>query len=252
MNATGHMLVNRIAWDHLTPKAQKMVEDLTHNPNNPVTGKPTTAQDNDVFTAATWMDDIKPTNREMHFTDLPLDGDGKIPQGPNSYSFISAQIAILKDAKAATDHKAEALRNTMHLMGDTHQPLHNCTHDDHGGNGFPLDGKKNLHSFWDSGANQWNSIKRPLDAAGQAQLDKLAASIEKQYPMEKYTVQAQDLDPAHWIQEGWTMAKNDVYTDITPGQAPSPQYTERAQKDMNLEAALAGYRMANLLNGIFN
>ena len=51
--------------------------------------------------------------------------------------------------------------------------------------------------------------------------------------------------------EGCQVSKDDVYEGVTQGQAPSPEYTERARNDMNREAALGGYRLANLLNDIF-
>ena len=34
MNATGHMLVARIAWDKMTPAARAAVADLASDPNN--------------------------------------------------------------------------------------------------------------------------------------------------------------------------------------------------------------------------
>lgn len=251
MNATGHMLVARIAWDKMTPAARAAVKTLTSDPNDPTTGSPTTNQDNDELTAADWMDDIRPVDKEFHFTDVPLNGNGTIPAGPNSITFLNQQIAILKDPKVPQDNKAEALRFTMHLIGDTHQPLHDSDNNDHGGNGFSLGGKKNLHSFWDAGGDQWSSIPRPLTDDGRAKLTQMATAIENQFPLEKMADKAAETNPADWVHEGWEMAKSDCYTGITQGQAPSAEYTAKARQDMNMEAALGGYRLANLVNSIF-
>ena len=251
MNATGHMLVARIAWDKMTPAARAAVADLASDPNNPSTGIPTTEKDNDQFTGAVWMDDIKPAVKELHFVDTPFNGDGALPTGPSSVTFVTENIELLKSASASRDQKAEALRMTLHLMGDTHQPLHNCDNGDHGGNNFKLDGKNNLHGFWDTGGNQWNNLKRPLNQQSSQQLADMAAKVEQQFPEAALAEKVRDLNPADWSHEGWELAHTTVYEGVTPGKAPSPEYVARAQKTMNEEAALAGYRLASIVNSIF-
>ncbi|MBX3167791.1 MAG: S1/P1 nuclease [Candidatus Eremiobacteraeota bacterium] len=251
MNALGHMLVARVAWDHLTPAARAAVERLSSNPHNPGAGKDCTDQDNDVYTAAVWMDDVRPTYRDLHYVNTPLEGDGTLPSGPNSITFLNQNLGVLRDSTASEDQKAEALRITEHLVGDLHQPLHNADNHDHGGNDFKLNGRDNLHSFWDSGGKQWSNLKRPLSGPDKQQVERLAAQLEKQYPLEKYRIDATNLQPEDWSREGWELARDDVYAGVTPGQAPSPEYTERARHDMSREAALGGYRLAGLLNQIF-
>lgn len=253
MNETGHMLVARIAWDRMTPQARKTVEQLTADPNNPGTGTPTSPQDDDVFTAATWMDDIRPVDSKFHFVNTPLNGNGDFPTDENAVTFAQSNIAVLKDAHASKDEKAEALRFVLHLMGDLHQPLHCSDNGDRGGNQFPIQAgrAKNLHAFWDSGGGAWNAIKRPLSPQSQELLTRMASDLEHKYPVEKYQVQAQDVDPAHLAHEGWELARQDCYNGIQRGERPSQEYTARVVDDMGREAALGGYRLANLLNGIF-
>lgn len=251
MNALGHMLVARVAWDNLTPTARAAVEKLNSNPHNPGAGQDCTDQDNDVFTAAVWMDDVRPVYKDLHYVNTPVDGDGTIPGGPSSITFLNQNLDVLRDSKASEDQKAEALRITEHLVGDLHMPLHNADNHDHGGNGFKLNGHENLHSFWDCGGKQWSNIKRPLNGPGKDQVAKMAAQLEKQYPLDKYRIDATNLKPEDWSREGWQMTKDDVYTDVTQGQAPSEEYTQRCRTDMNREAALGGYRLAGLLNDIF-
>ena len=79
----------------------------------------------------------------------------------------------------------------------------------------------------------------------------MAARIEKAYPMQRYDVQAKDLDPQHWASEGFAMAASDCYVGIKENGAPSAEYQKKTQADMEKEAALAGYRLGTVLNGIF-
>lgn len=245
MNATGHCLVARIAWDYLTPTARAAVTELVADPNNPTTGKPTSDQDNDVFNYTTYMDNIRPTLKDLHFVNVNINGNGDLPPGDNSITFEQKNTAILKDPNSSKDQKAEALRLDGHLVGDIHMPLHDADNNDHGGNGFKLNGKNNLHSLWDKGGGAWPN------GVSEAQLTKLATDIEHKYPMEFFGDRVKDLDPVHWAREGWVMAKQDVYVGVTQGQAASPEYIAKCTKDMEMQAALAGYRWATQLNVIF-
>lgn len=247
----GHMLVARVAWDNLTPAARVAVERLSGNPQNPGAGKDCDERNSDIYTAAVWMDDARPAYKDLHYTNTPLEGDGQLLPGLNSVTFLNQNLSVLRDAQASEDEKAEALRITEHLVGDLHQPLHNADNHDHGGNDFKLNGRDNLHSFWDSGGKQWTNVKRPLNGPDKAQVERMAALLEKQYPMETHRIDATNLHPEDWAREGWELARSDVYVGVTQGETPGPEYTERARNDMSRAAALGGYRLAGLLNEIF-
>jgi hypothetical protein len=60
-----------------------------------------------------------------------------------------------------------------------------------------------------------------------------------------------DLDPHTWVVESNTLARQVVYKNITEGGAPSKAYTDAAQKLSRRRLALAGYRMAGVLNALF-
>ena len=47
MNETGHMLVARIAWNHMVPAAQKALTALLADPHNPEMQQDTTAINGD-------------------------------------------------------------------------------------------------------------------------------------------------------------------------------------------------------------
>jgi S1/P1 Nuclease len=290
MNATGHMVVAKIAWDVMTPAARAAVTTLVKDPHNPVSGTSTSAQDSDTYTAACYMDDIRPTLGGLHFDDAYIDKNGKPVNKPgvtpNSVTFCADNMAILTNPKSSTDQKAEALRYVMHLSGDLHQPLH-CVSQittqnpdgDHGGNLFPiqwnntdfhecacghdheagvLDNNQqqghgaNLHSYWDSAAGEFPFMPRPLDSSNQSVLTNLVSKIEKQYPMSSFaSSRVQDFNPKDWHDEGVALGSKDVYSGISPNQAPSQAYEQKVVSDMNSEAALAGYRLGNFLNSVF-
>ncbi|MBP6535009.1 MAG: S1/P1 nuclease, partial [Arenimonas sp.] len=68
-------------------------------------------------------------------------------------SQIEKQIAVLKNPAASRSEKAFALKFTVHLIGDLHQPLHVGTSGDSGGNACRVTwhGRpSNLHTVWDS------------------------------------------------------------------------------------------------------
>jgi hypothetical protein len=66
-------------------------------------------------------------------------------------------LAVLRDPAASRGAKAEALKYVVHFIGDLHQPLHDETNGDKGGNARQVlfDGHPdNLHWVWDTGLLQ--------------------------------------------------------------------------------------------------
>src|SRR5690349_3776392 len=182
---TGHMLVAEIALGRLIAKAKAEVSRLLAIPPDPKGSK---LNDN-FITAACWADDIKGITHkfnEWHFKDIPFSGDGTPaetdpPTNGDAQIAINQCIATLKNASASYTEKASSLRFLIHLVGDVHQPLHcstRCTSEfergDRGGNDFPVQGAKNLHSYWDGGIGLFTTVKRPLDSIGQKKLSSLA------------------------------------------------------------------------------
>jgi hypothetical protein len=72
----------------------------------------------------------------------------------------------------------------------------------------------------------------------------------KEFPAESMP-EWSDLDPHTWVVESNTLARQVVYKNITENSAPSKEYTEAAQKLSRKRLALAGYRMAGVLNALF-
>jgi hypothetical protein len=112
---------------------------------------------------AVWADDIKglrPETRSWHYVTLQADSPGyasavaagRPPDSPNVVTALVASLAVLADAKADRYAREEALKWTIHLVGDLHQPLHVGEDRDRGGNLAKVKvGRRtrNLHEVWD-------------------------------------------------------------------------------------------------------
>ena len=236
----------------------------------------------DPITIAVWMDDFRgdslnsPQYDNWHYVDYPFfDGVAEStkagPEPENALARINWAINSLRemanekpDAPGHAKREAEMTGFLYHLVGDIHQPLHatarvTAAHPegDAGGNLFKLVMPQeprvtNLHTFWDAagGAFGWASPKRPLDKAGQDRIRSLAEEIMKEYPADSMP-EAKDLDPHTWVMESNALARDVAYKNIREGEAPSAAYTDAAQKLSRKRLALAGYRLAGVLNMLF-
>jgi hypothetical protein len=283
----GHMLVAAVAWDKMSLAARARAGDLLkRNPMYDwlMAGAPAGQEDRIAFIrASTWADEIKkrddyqsdgpddgnrpPPGAEAsqnigyadhfmhkywHFVDEPFSPDETLledPETPNAQTQIAAFRATLSSA-ASDDVKSYDLVWLLHLVGDVHQPLHatsRFTHDlphgDAGGNSVPIDcsslcSTSQLHGFWDG---LFGNGKDPQDAINSFSVlptpDPQLAAIA---------------DEAVWIEESFAIAKASVYAPpIGVGAGPFPitqAYQTDAFKIAQARVALAGARLANLLN----
>jgi hypothetical protein len=103
---------------------------------------------------------------------------------------------------------------------------------------------KNLHALWDDSAGTDLS---------DAYVNGLAAKVTAEYPDRGRL----SLDPAAWINESFELVKSAVYTfGPDSGTKENPltlpgEYDESAQKIAHQRIALAGYRLATVLNNLF-
>jgi len=281
---TGHMVAAQITYLRLTPEAKARVDALLVTPQGrrpliylcagyytPETCEKTY----DPVQIAVWMDDFRGDSLNdpyapWHYIDFRPIFDG-IPERSNVgaepeniLSRINWAINTLRKGTGSNRTDAETLGFLYHLVGDVHQPLHAATRysaarpdGDAGGNGFriqmPPEARiSNLHAFWDSAAGQFGymSPKRPLDQAGKDRIRTIAEGIMKEFPAETLP-DWKDLDPHTWVVESNTLARQVVYRNVTEGQTPSKSYTDAAQKLSRQRLALAGYRLAGVLNALF-
>lgn len=236
----------------------------------------------DPITIAVWMDDFRgdslntPLYDNWHYVDYPFfDGVPEStkagPEPENALARIDWAVNSLRelqnekpDAKGHSKREAELTGFLYHIVGDVHQPLHatarvTAAHPegDAGGNLFKLSIPQrprvtSLHTFWDAaaGAFDFQDPKRPLDAAGKDRIRTLAESVMKDFPADSMP-ESSKLDPRDWVAESYALAVSVTYKNITEGSAPSPAYTEAAQKLSRKRLALAGYRLAGVLNKLF-
>jgi hypothetical protein len=277
----GHMTVAAIAYQNLTPTAKtKIAVLLKKNPNYKqwVTGVSKQNQPQIAFLmAATWPDAIKNmkgyTNdgntpsgpdasrnigysdklqhRYWHFIDTPFSPDGTAliePVAPNAQTQIAVFRTTLGSPSASAALKSYDLVWLLHLVGDVHQPLHATSRfdaqepkGDAGGNDVALCAKPckdELHAFWD------DVLGVGTDPAATAQS---ASAIPPADPG-----LAAVADETKWVNESFQAAKDSVYIDPI-GIGPGPfiltdDYKANAAKVATVRVALAGTRLANLLN----
>jgi hypothetical protein len=198
-------------------------------------------------------------HRYWHFVDLPFSPDGTalpaIP-APNAQTQIDAFRAVLAGSQP-DELKSYDLVWLLHLVGDVHQPLHATTRvtqadaqGDAGGNKVRLkgDADTNLHAYWDDlpGSDcQYCNKKMPCIAR---------AVVLGQDLSEPSGKLARDSKTSAWIHESFEAARSDVYrAPIGPNDGPYTivplsQYEERANRLARQRIALAGARLAAVLN----
>ena len=189
-------------------------------------------------------------HKYWHFIDTPFTQDGTtlgaIPD-PNAATRIAAFRATL--ASASPDPlKSYDLVWLLHLVGDVHQPLHAASRfttldpdGDAGGNAVclgPQNCRPSIHSFWD---DVLGTGKKPADAvAAGKKLHAPNAQLAKITSEQK------------WIDESFVLAQSKAYVSpIMDGNGPfalTSAYQKSAKRTASQRIALAGVRLANLLN----
>jgi hypothetical protein len=217
-----------------------------------------------------------------HFIDTGFGSDhSHVPATPAPN--VATQITAFRQAIGSDENddlKSYDLVWLEHIVGDIHQPLHGTVRyfagkGDVGGNlvkiRLPLTMRKSfegtqsksapreLHAFWDDLPGEGQPASALPDAVVFAK-PLPSASADK----------VADTDPSDWASESFAIAKMDAYTSpigkglqpaaphsskSKPGKAPSSSsyliteaYYEEAMQDARDRVALAGARLAKLLN----
>jgi hypothetical protein len=251
----GHLLIDQIAYDNLTPTAKQKVDNLVN----------VFARDNPDYSnfvqIGEWPDDVRANNihafDSWHFIDKPyVQGYSR-----KEYRYDRENVvwAILQSEKTLSSQNASPEMQAMflafltHFVGDVHQPLHCITlynryypKGDQGGNLYRIQSPiaNNLHAYWDLGAGYFPTH---TDAATIA---KFAQKIESDYPQSFFKDRLNKTDPKNWADESYGIAKNFVYT-AKYNQPISTVYESEAYTIVEQQTALAGYRLAQTLNQLF-
>lgn len=273
----GHMIVAQIAYARLNRSARARVDELIKIRIEPrrVTGRSLNFVD-----AAHWPDDVKKLpgfefSGDLHFVDHPFTTDNSalpddLPKEENIVKALNDYVEVLKSGEDHSDQEqAEALRFIIHFVGDIHQPLHCATRvttvpkrpeGDMGGNDFQIKvrGDNNrlrsvkLHSYWDGGIDDFPRMGPNFAPPPLNEIPPAAESIVQEFP---------DNDPAlrldrpfdfdGWSDESEKLAETVAYKGIVEGRQPTTTYNKKALKVARHQVALAGYRLAALLNAIW-
>jgi hypothetical protein len=280
----GHMTVNQIAYDNLTPAAKAKVDASIENFNRRERTEYT------FVVAGCYLDDIRSKTREYnpwHYITLP-DNRAGLPLPPASEEnvlwAIKKMLAII-DGKA-TDSKIDrdrALVMLTHLVGDVHQPLHTTSkNDDRGGNKVKIpnlddpglaifNSEGNLHWFWDMGYRAGMSddgekvtslfsaplYSRSAPVAGHLKaLDLVREKATEYAEKHPFATLGEPATPEEWISESHQLGYDIGYGQLPGGPNSNPvtltaAYVDPAREIAEKRITLAGYRLANLLNERF-
>ncbi|MCH7903991.1 MAG: S1/P1 nuclease [Armatimonadetes bacterium] len=254
----GHGAIVFLAYRHLTPEVRAKVDvllkvgvDKKYAP---------------LEMAAIWADATRTDeNGPWHYINVHFRTDGKPVTNQaleeNVVWAIDRFTKQLADATLTEEQRADALRYVLHFVGDAHQPLHNVARDterypngDRGGNEFaikPGNGlpswTTNLHRVWDSGCGAFALPMRAGEEGFVERAEELADVLAGFHAREDLDADVRNLDPKAWIRVGSAIAITSAYV-TEEGGTPSTLYLRSGQRICMRRAALAAYRLAEILN----
>jgi S1/P1 Nuclease len=245
----GHEIVASLAQTRLTKNAKNGIRSLIG--------------DASLASIANWADEVRPGRDETynwHFVDIPKDASGFsderdcfLPHSRHQGAATDHQNCVvdrieifkkvLSDSNASRDERIEALKFLVHFVGDVHQPMH-AIGEAAGGNGIAVTefgstqcGRHacNLHGAWDSGLIEHTGMAR----------DAYTAHLEKLIADEHLTASG---TPEDWANESHTEVQSAWVAD---GAQVDENYYQKEIKVVDTRLALAGLRLAAILNEAF-
>ncbi len=280
---TGHQVVARIAWEEMQPESRtRAIELLAAAPPDaslaqllPQTSRPLAVRQAEHFQlAAYWSDIVRdgafPERRQKYHRgnwhyinwffeqvgpeNAPRERTDLKAQPTNVVERLGALSVAVADETLPASERAIHLAWILHLTGDVHQPLHATARvtelepqGDRGGNLVSLGKSRNLHSFWDgilrsSNFHWWFQRE-------DSYIQKIAKSIATEHPRSGFGASAASLDVEAWGRESFEIARDELYpADLVRDAKPSRAYFDRAVRIGRRQVALAGYRLAVLLD----
>jgi hypothetical protein len=281
-NEKGHVVVAKLAWLELTPEqratATKLLKAHPHYDEFLSAERPEGADAGEwaFMRAAYWADWARSHHAEEfnhpewhYFTAAFVPPYSKLKPSdlaavePNSVTQVA--VAIEKLRSGTDDEKPTYLCWLLHLVGDMHQPLHNCSllsetfpEGDKGGNLslIRVEGGKptKLHFMFDSLLGKdtsVSSISKAVVEVQRAEHDN-AESIARE--LREHTT------PAQWQAEGFALAVKYAYLDgdLRPANSEAKLgdddvpnvaevYAQNAGRMVRVQVAKAGKRLATAL-----
>jgi S1/P1 Nuclease len=258
---TGHAVVARLAVARLTPGALLRASHILDVPDR------VDAVADALALASNWADQVKKANNtgNWHFIDLALeDRKSDIALRCPDDTCITGRIRWFSSQLLKGDD-LDALRYLVHFAGDIHQPLHDVSNADQGGNcevlSPPIGRAKNLHALWDGElVNALGAGDREITADLEKEIDALSMRQQNEWAAG---------DPEDWAWEGHKLAEQDIYKRLKIPREPiefpaacseapeaitelrleiSSGYIAAMQPVVRQQLEKAGLRLARLLN----
>lgn len=263
----GHRIVALIADRLLQPDVRRRVAAILAADTDPLTA-------HDIASAATWADKFREADidgsrartRQWHFADIEVYAPSlaeacfKLPPLPEGtlaslgpakacvVQKIDQFAAELADPGTEPEERVMALKFVLHFVGDVHQPLHASDDDDRGGNDRRVSASGlragTLHHYWDT-----EFVHLLGDSPGRI-ASALAARISPG------NVQSWSRGTtSEWALESFALARDHAYGQLPPASARGTyrlgrNYVDLAVRDVQLQLARAGVRLAALLNRV--
>ena len=231
---TGHRVSGAIAEQHLSAEARQAIEAIL--PKESLAEAATYADEMRSNPSVFWRKTASP----WHYVTVPVGKSyGPAPEQGDAITALKAFKKTLLDDEASLSEKQLALRFTVHIIGDLHQPLHAGNGTDRGGNTAKVEffgEPTNLHRLWDT---------QLIDGK------KLSYTEWTKWLSEKLSAEQvaswQQPDPKIWIAESAELRdkiypeRNDLSYDYIYTHMPTVK--QRLQQ--------AGIRMAAYLNDLY-
>jgi hypothetical protein len=288
-NATGHRIASAIAYDLLTGRVRERVDALlaTHPDyaallTHDAPADPRLRARAAFLAASVWPDTIRSDSRfyddtrenarptpllpgfpsmarhtNWHYIDLPISVEGAPTQPPKPPNALTELRRIMKETKSQQTGLIAAydLPWLIHIEEDVHQPLHSVSrfvksqlNGDAGGNNVYVTPGRNLHAIWDNAAG--------VDTS-DIYVNRFAAEITAEFVERMGRRPRVSKDPRKWINDGRELAMREVYSfGPNTGTREHPvaltqDYQSKVRRIARFQLALAGFRLAAVLNERF-
>lgn len=288
----GHKITGYIAWQRMSPRAREnVIRILREAPEDSQLAtyymiygpEPEEVRKLEYFMLVpTWADIVRERSfatryrkyhkGNWHYDDTfwkqvngKVEVQGGFEEGGLAVPKLVEFDGVIRNPSASDSDKAIALAWILHLGGDLHQPLHTSARvtdaepkGDQGGNLFLLtptgtirENQVNLHWFWDSIVGRNIAIKPGM--CERDYIEMLARKMMKTHSFGSMQGKLNLGNYQDWQKESFTYNDTTVFTpDLLRNQMPSEKYRKNAFKLAQQQLTLAGYRLGETLNSVFD
>ncbi len=233
----GHDIVAYVAENHLTAEAAECLDEVLDG--------------HSLVYYSSWADNVRYTPEFAHTTTWhyfnidegnTIDTQERNPEG-DAQTAVEHLIKELKSGKLSKKDESDAVKLLIHFIGDIHCPMHLGRSADLGGNKRPVTyfGRQtNLHSIWDTpiieSAHKWSysEWQDQIDRKGEDEIVAIQASTPRDWVIELHPI------------------TEEIYESTPEGARLSYDYVTKYTPILEEQLVRAGYRLAAVLNDIYN